>query len=185
MPPSSRPDPDRLAHPHGLCVRSLPRTGWRALLRGWREVSYASRAMRWLFITGIALDVGGALLIIGAILASRAKDVGYEAIAMTGFHGLRIQARSNERAFAWVGGFLLFVGFLLQLVGYAWAFDEWSLLTYGGGVIVMTTIAGAWGARWLGRRFEESARAAAQTVLDDAEREIAAKERGDGLGGES
>ena len=124
--------------------------------------------MRWLFVTGIALDISGALLVIGAVLLSRSADLGEEAMTVLGFSSARIHASANERAFGWAGACLLVLGFVLQLIGYAWSFDIW-LLGYAVAVIAAATVAGALIARRLSLRFAASADAAALRIEEEAD----------------
>jgi vacuolar-type H+-ATPase subunit I/STV1 len=131
-----------------------------------------SLPLRWLYVTGIALDASGALLVIGAIVLSRSADIGHEALTRLGFSSDRVHARANERGFAWAGGFLLLLGFLLQLVGYAWSFDSLWLLGYAAGVIAIAVALGVWGARELSRAFERSATRAAEAAIEETDRAI-------------
>ena len=52
--------------------------------------------MRWLFITGISLDISGAILVILAILRSRPTDVAHESMTVFGYSGAHVQARAEE-----------------------------------------------------------------------------------------
>jgi hypothetical protein len=95
--------------------------------------------MRWLFITGISLDVSGAVMVLGAILSARPSEVAEEAVAYVGYNDAHLEARVRERRFAISGAALLVSGFALQLIGYAWTFSSWWMLGYA---IVVSVVAG-------------------------------------------
>lgn len=82
--------------------------------------------MRWLFATGVSLDISGALLVLWAILSVRPSEVANLV--------LTFEARSRERKYAYSGASLLVGGFLCQLVGYAWTFSSWWLVGYALGL---------------------------------------------------
>ena len=65
--------------------------------------------MRWLFITGIALDVSGAVLVIRAILTSRPVDVARESMTVFGYSSVHMKVRADERRYAYVD--VEYVGF--------------------------------------------------------------------------
>lgn len=90
--------------------------------------------MRWLFVTGIAFDIAGAVLVLGAILRARAKEVADEAVTVTGYNSALARARAEEKRYAISGGALLVLGFTLQLAGYAWTSSSWWLVVYGAAV---------------------------------------------------
>jgi hypothetical protein len=101
--------------------------------------------MRLLFVTGIALDISGAVMVLGAILRARPSEVAEEALSATGYNLARIRARDQERRYAFSGATLLSIGFFLQLVGYAWTFSRtWWLVGYAAGItffaIVLTPL---------------------------------------------
>jgi hypothetical protein len=113
--------------------------------------------MRWLVITGISLDVSGAVMVLGAILRARPSEVAEEAITWLGFSEARLEARVQERRFAISGAALLFSGFALQLIGYAWTFSSWWMLGYA---IVVSISAGFFalrGARAVTTKFHRRA----------------------------
>ena len=53
--------------------------------------------MRWLFVTGIALDISGAVMVLGAILRGRPGEVAQEALSYVGYSEPRLKARVQER----------------------------------------------------------------------------------------
>jgi hypothetical protein len=111
--------------------------------------------MRWLFVTGIALDIAGAVLVLGAILRARPKEVADEATAWTGYNSALARARVQEKRYAISGGALLVLGFTLQLVGYAWSFSSWWLVVYGAAVAVASGWLALGASRKFGSRFYE------------------------------
>src|SRR6266550_2852569 len=86
--------------------------------------------MRWLFVTGISLDISGALLVLGAILRARPSEIAQEAVSYVGYNPNVLKARVEERRYAYGGAILLVSGFVLQLVGYAWSFSSWWMLAF-------------------------------------------------------
>jgi hypothetical protein len=72
-------------------------------------------------------------------LARPAEWIAEEAVVWTGYNTAQLRARVQERRFAISGAALLFSGFGLQLVGYAWAFSSWWMLAYA---IVVAIVAG-------------------------------------------
>lgn len=53
--------------------------------------------MRWFFFTGISVDVSGALMVLGAILTARPRDVAEEALSYVGYSETCLRARVQER----------------------------------------------------------------------------------------
>jgi hypothetical protein len=113
--------------------------------------------VRWLFVTGISLDISGAILVLGAILFARARDVAYEAVAYTGYNDAVLVARARERRFAYGGATLLVLGFLLQLAGYAWEFSSWWMLAYALAVVIASMVLAVQGMKRLPWKFHERA----------------------------
>jgi hypothetical protein len=96
--------------------------------------------MRWLFGTGIALDISGAVMVLGAILRARVSEVATEAVSYPGWSEARLKARVEERQYAIAGVGLLVSGFLLQLAGYAWTFSSWWLVGYSVALAALVTL---------------------------------------------
>jgi hypothetical protein len=113
--------------------------------------------MRWFFVTGISLDISGAILVLGAILFARARDVAYEAVTWTGYNKAVLVARARERRFAYGGATLLVLGFLLQLAGYAWEFSSWWILGYALAVVIASMVLAVQGMKRLPWKFHERA----------------------------
>jgi hypothetical protein len=120
--------------------------------------------MRWLFVTGIALDISGAIMVLGAILRARPREVAEEAITWAGYNEARIRARAQERRYAINGAILLCAGFALQLAGYAWTFSSWWMLAYALGVAIAAILIASLASQKIRSRFYERA--------DDLVREI-------------
>jgi hypothetical protein len=98
--------------------------------------------MYWCFVIGLALDIGGAALVVGRLII-----VPRTHLAMRGAlfpSGGPTREAMEEVAFTWVGVGLIAVGFLLQLGGYVIASDRPWLL----GVAALATAA-ALGGGWL------------------------------------
>ncbi len=113
--------------------------------------------MRWLFGTGIALDISGAVMVLGAILRARSSDVATEAVSYVGYNEARLKARVQERQYATAGAGLLVSGFLLQLAGYAWTFSSWWLMGYSVGLAAFVTLLTFRYARRMSARFSKRA----------------------------
>lgn len=109
--------------------------------------------MRWLFVTGISLDIAGAMMVLGAILRSRPSEVAEEALQYTGYSEPRLRARVQERRYAFGGGALLVTGFALQLVAYAWTFSSWWMIAYGAGLAAAAVLVALWATRRISSRF--------------------------------
>ena len=52
--------------------------------------------MRWLFVTGIALDISGAVMVLGAILRGRPGEVAQEALSYVGYSEPRQRPASKS-----------------------------------------------------------------------------------------
>jgi hypothetical protein len=116
-----------------------------------------SITVRWLFVTGVALDISGAVMVLGAILRARASEVAEEAVAYVGYSKARLRARVQERRYAISGATLLGVGFMLQLIGYAWMFSSWWMVPYAFVVAVAVGALALLAAKKIGARFYERA----------------------------
>jgi hypothetical protein len=106
-------------------------------------VSYSGSTfftVRWLFVIGVALEIGGALLIslplILPVLRRQWMSLSPRGLA----HARRgpTEIDVDEFAYALVGGVFLLVGFTLQLAGYVDEFKHhWAVLAgVGAGVAV-------------------------------------------------
>jgi hypothetical protein len=113
--------------------------------------------MRWLFVTGISLDIAGAVLVLGAILQTRPSEIAEEAVSYVGYNEARLRARVQERSYAFAGAFLLVSGFMLQLVGYAWTFSAWWMLGYAIAITVLAIFAALRSVKRLGSTFHARA----------------------------
>jgi hypothetical protein len=113
--------------------------------------------MRWLFVTGISLDISGAILVLGAILFAQTRDVAQEAVTYPGYNDAVLVARVRERRFAYGGATLLVLGLLLQLGGYAWMFSSWWLLVYALAVVIAPMVLAVQGMKRLPWKFHERA----------------------------
>jgi hypothetical protein len=113
--------------------------------------------VRWLFVTGIALDISGAVMVLGAILTTRPSEVAEEAKTWAGYNEARLRARVQERRYATAGATLLVTGFVLQLAGYAWTFSSWWMLGYAIAISVSAGWLALRGAKALSSKFHERA----------------------------
>ncbi len=133
--------------------------------------------MRWLFITGVSLDISGAILVLLAILRARPSDLAHESMTVLGYSGARMRARAEERRYAFSGAVLLGAGFVLQLAGYAWEFSSWWLLGYAGGLAIGSFILVPVAAKGISNRFFAAAEQAAQQMLEDDRARVEAQQR--------
>ncbi len=62
------------------------------------------------------------------------------------------------------------LGFVLQLVGYALTFEAPQLLAYAAGFVCAATLAGAWLARTLAKRFMRTGTKPAREAIEEADR---------------
>jgi hypothetical protein len=116
-----------------------------------------SSTMRWLFITGISLDISGAVMVLGAILRARPSEVAEEVMTWTGYNTAQLRARVQEKRYAISGAILLGTGFALQVVGYAWTFSSWWMIGYALCVAVSAILLALLGMKRIGSRFYERA----------------------------
>jgi hypothetical protein len=113
--------------------------------------------MRWLFITGISLDISGAVMVLGAILRARPSEVAEEAVEWTGYNTAHLRARVQEKRYAISGAILLGTGFALQLVGYAWTFSSWWMIGYAFAITIASALVALQSMKRLGSKFYERA----------------------------
>jgi hypothetical protein len=91
--------------------------------------------MRWLFVIGVALEIGGALLIslplLLPVLGRRWADLSGGGYLSP--RGGATESDMDEPSYAIVGGVFLLVGFSLQLAGYVDEFNHhWLVLAAVG-----------------------------------------------------
>jgi hypothetical protein len=55
--------------------------------------------MSWLFVTGISLDISGAVMVLGAILRARPSEAAEESQTWLGYSEPHLRARVQERRY--------------------------------------------------------------------------------------
>lgn len=104
----------------------------------------------WLFVVGISCEISGAALIAGEVFLETSEQASLRGVApLPGMNplGQPLEIAQHGPALTWVGGALLGLGFVLQLIGYVVAAsDAWFILV--SGVTLAVTFVG-------GRRLAE------------------------------
>jgi hypothetical protein len=80
--------------------------------------------MRWLFVVGASLDLGGAILVVWAFLRRTPESLADETAPRFGLSMSALRAQSEEQMYAQSGVALLFAGFFCQLAGYVSRFHS-------------------------------------------------------------
>lgn len=91
--------------------------------------------MYWLFVTGIALDIAGAVLVLGTIIFERREHRATRGVLFPTSGEPALKAMT-EPAFVFVGATLLVSGFVLQLAGYTVASGHAYFAVFGAVVII-------------------------------------------------
>jgi hypothetical protein len=108
--------------------------------------------MRWLFVSGVSIDLAGALVIAGAVLSRTPAENREEATSRYDGNLWVIIMREREQSQVRIGVYLLGAGFVLQLAAYLWSFGDVSVI--GGIALALGLLAGGF---FAGRRLAAAA----------------------------
>lgn len=134
--------------------------------------------MRWLFVVGVSIEIGGALLLVAPILLPILLGR-WERLATLGFlfpRGGVVAGDLHAAAFTLVGAGMLATGFSIQLAGYVVEFENAYLVGIALAVVFGGLLAGgilAEGAltNWLLRKAKENDPVAKAEELEARARE--------------